>query len=398
MTVRPARVSPGTTHAASVLADYRAFPILYVDDERQNLVTFRYALDDAFTVLTADSGSEALRMVEREDVAVLVCDQRMPGMSGVEVCAAVRHIRPDVARVILTAYADLDAALAAINQGEVLRYLTKPWNDEDLRATLRSTIDLVQLQRTVRDMQLRILRGGSTRAIEMLSTEIAREITEPVAALEISTEHVRDLLDAGLASWPEPPRAEALVRQARDAQRDSDAPVEQLKTLSDRLRLRLRPGPPPPAPVCDVAGVVRATVAILGATLAPRASVHVMLQASPVAAIDAAQLAQILVQVLTNAMQALDGLPRAQAEVRVIVTEDAGEAIVAVPDTGPGIPEDLRERVFDPFFSTREGAFGLGLAVARRLAEQAGGSLVAECGEGSGANLVLRLPRIPMRS
>lgn len=374
-------------------ADYRAFPILYVDDERQNLVTFRYALEDGFTVLTAESGSEALRLVEREDVAVLVCDQRMPGMTGVEVCAAVRQMRPDVARVVLTAYADIGAAIAAINQGEVLRYLTKPWDDDELRVVLRSTIDLVQLQRTVRNMQLRILRGSS-RALEALSSEIAREITEPLTAIEISTEQVRDLLDAGLSSWQESPRAEVLVRQAREAQRDAVAPIDGLKRLTDRLRRRQRPDRPPPAPVCDVAGVVRATVAILGTAIVPHAQVHVVLQASPVATIEAAQLAQILVQVLTNATQALEGRPWADAHVSVIVDASDREAVVRVPDTGPGIAEHLRERVFDPHFSTREGMPGLGLAVARRLAEQAGGSLVMECAEGAGANFVLRLPRL----
>lgn len=374
-------------------ADYRAFPILYVDDERQNLVTFRYALEDGFTVLTAESGREALRLVEREDVAVLVCDQRMPGMTGVEVCAAVRQMRPDVARVVLTAYADVNTAIAAINQGEVLRYLTKPWDDDELRTVLRSTIDLVQLQRTVRDLQVRILRGSS-RAVESLSVEIAREMTEPLTAIEISAEQVRDLLDAGLSSWCEPPRAEVLVRQAREAQHDADAPIGTLKRLTDRLRRRQRPDCPPSAPRCDVAGIVRATAAILGSTIAPHAQLHVVLHASPVATIEGTQLAQILVQVLTNAAHVLATRSRGDARVSIIVHESDRDAVVRIPDSGPGISEHLRERVFDPYYSTSEGMPGLGLAVARRLAEQAGGSLAIEGNPTGGAIFVLRLPRI----
>src|SRR5438477_12867701 len=107
------------------------YPVLYVDDEPQNLATFRYVLEDRFTVLTAGDGREAVELLEREDVAVLVCDQRMPYMTGVEVCRRASEIKPDVVRIIMTAYADLQAAVDAINQGQVLRYLSKPWRNDE---------------------------------------------------------------------------------------------------------------------------------------------------------------------------------------------------------------------------------------------------------------------------
>src|SRR5687767_10291527 len=125
---------------------YRDYPILYVDDEPQNLLTLRYALDDEFTVLTASTGAEAMQVLEQRSIAVLLCDQRMPGMTGVEVCRRARDLRPDVVRIIVTAYADLQAAVDAINQGQVARYVTKPWRNDELIELLRATIDLVRVQ------------------------------------------------------------------------------------------------------------------------------------------------------------------------------------------------------------------------------------------------------------
>lgn len=374
--------------------DYRDFPILYVDDERENLLTFRYALEDRFTVLTAGSGRDALGLLERERLSVLVCDQRMPEMTGVEVCAAARAVRPEVARIIVTAYADLQAAVDAINKGEVLRYIAKPWRDKELRATLESCIDLVELERTVRDMQVRLFRGGSSRVAEQFGADVARQLEAPVAALEMSAEQVGDLLDTGLATWAERERAEQLVRHARDAHRESAAPIGELKAMGDRLRRRQRLDTPPRAHATDVTRVVRATVRMLEEAVIPPLRVRVVLEGSPVAPIEPARLGQILVHLVMNATQAMEALPREAAAIEILVGETPEQAIVRVSDTGPGIASELRERVFDPFFTTHSGRQGTGLSLARQLAEDAGGSLEVHPMGRQGACFLLRLPRV----
>jgi response regulator RpfG family c-di-GMP phosphodiesterase len=176
------------------VSEHRAYPILYVDDEPQNLFTFRYALEDQFTVLTARDGREAVRLLEREQIAVLMCDQRMPEMTGVEVCRRAREIRPDVVRIIVTAYSDMQVAIDAINQGQVLRYLTKPWRNDELVDVLESAIDLVRMRRTVHEMQVKMLRGGHPPVFEALLRQVANELQSPVGALEMGAEHMGDLL------------------------------------------------------------------------------------------------------------------------------------------------------------------------------------------------------------
>lgn len=113
--------------------------VLFVDDEENILRSVsRLFIDEPIEVLTATSGQEGLDILSGSpDIAVIVSDQRMPGMSGAEFLEKSKSISPDAVRIILTGYADVHAAVDAINLGGAWRYLAKPWNDDDLIRTVR---------------------------------------------------------------------------------------------------------------------------------------------------------------------------------------------------------------------------------------------------------------------
>jgi DNA-binding NtrC family response regulator len=114
--------------------------ILYVDDETPNLDLFRRWFDEDFTILTAHSGPEALEVLERSEVAVVVSDQRMQPMEGIELLSKVEARFPEATRMLLTAYSDRELLLAAIQKGRVHDYILKPWQAEDLGLRLRQGI------------------------------------------------------------------------------------------------------------------------------------------------------------------------------------------------------------------------------------------------------------------
>ena len=114
--------------------------ILYVDDDDSNLVVFQAACGREFEVLTANSGVQAMDIMRSQGVALLIADQRMPGMSGVEVLERVRNDYPDVVRILITAYSDFQEATAAINRGQIHRFLKKPWVIDELRANLTEAL------------------------------------------------------------------------------------------------------------------------------------------------------------------------------------------------------------------------------------------------------------------
>jgi two-component system response regulator AtoC/two-component system response regulator HupR/HoxA len=120
--------------------DWNSFDVLVVDDEEDNLDAFRFAFRKSFTIHYALGGAQALDMIERLDPAVIVTDQRMPGMSGIDVLKRAKERRQDTFGILLTAYADLGVLIDALNSGSVDRYLQKPWNSKELTVILRQGI------------------------------------------------------------------------------------------------------------------------------------------------------------------------------------------------------------------------------------------------------------------
>src|SRR5262249_26241506 len=108
--------------------------LLVVDDEPEVLHTVHDLFRMDYKVLTHSRASEALATLERVDVPVLLTDQRMPEMSGVELLRRAKRLRPDTTRLLFTGYADIGAVIDAINEGNVFRYVTKPWDPQELAA------------------------------------------------------------------------------------------------------------------------------------------------------------------------------------------------------------------------------------------------------------------------
>jgi signal transduction histidine kinase len=300
-----------------------------------------------------------------------------------------------VVRIIVTAYADLQAATDAINQGQVLRYLSKPWRNDELAEVLGSAIELVRMRRLVQDMQSRLLRSSHPPVLEAMARQIATELRDQVTSLEMNAEQVGDLLSAGLSSWESQSRARELVEHARETHRESSPPISQLRSIVHKLERGQRLPELRPTENSDVVRVVRAAVRILSSSLEPSARLQLVISGSPAVPMDAASLGQVLVHLIVNAEQALRRLPaHADKLITIRIAEAENGAEIAVVDTGPGIASEHLERIFDPYFTTREGAAGLGLSFARHMVSLAGGTLGVESEPGAGARFLLRLPRV----
>jgi YesN/AraC family two-component response regulator len=156
------------------------YKIMIVDDEPANLRALERLFREHYEVLTANSGAEALELLSHHDVALLITDQRMPGMTGIELLKKTMSLRPRMVRIILTGYTDVEALVEAINCGQVYRYITKPWSNEDLRVTIKRALEHFETNRKRHELQLANERLMSVlKEIEQLaSLEASRELDE----------------------------------------------------------------------------------------------------------------------------------------------------------------------------------------------------------------------------
>ncbi len=166
------------------------FSILYVDDERQNLVSFKATFRREYTVHIAESAMEGLDVLREKPVDLVVTDQRMPQMTGVQFLEKVVPEYPDTVRIILTGFSDIEAIVGAINEGQVFRYITKPWDERELRMTLENARQIAGLQKSRRSLlsELQKKVQEQEKTLRMFMKYVPQTVVEK--ALEATEESI----------------------------------------------------------------------------------------------------------------------------------------------------------------------------------------------------------------
>ena len=157
------------------------YKIMIVDDEPANLRTLERLFRPDYQVVAAPSGAEALALLEQHDVALLISDQRMPAMTGVELMIKTVAIRPHMVKILLTGYTDVGALIDALNSGLVYRYLTKPWNNDDLRLTVSRALEHYEMMKSkhLLGMENQRLRARLGEISELASGGLNQESVVP---------------------------------------------------------------------------------------------------------------------------------------------------------------------------------------------------------------------------
>lgn len=132
------------------------FSILYVDDEEHNLISFRATFRTDYRIYTAINGKEGLDILRNHPVDLIITDQRMPDLTGIQFLEKTISEFPDAIRMILTGYSDISVIIDAINSGRVFRYITKPWDESELKMTIENARQVKQLNRNNRDLMVKL--------------------------------------------------------------------------------------------------------------------------------------------------------------------------------------------------------------------------------------------------
>lgn len=379
---------------------YQKYAILFVDDEEISRKYFGRAFGVDFRVLLAPSADAALELLERRDaeVGLLVTDQRMPGRSGSSLLAEVRQRFPGIVRILTTAYASLDDAIAAVNQGEVFRYLTKPWDLAKVQQALRDGLDLFLTQQHERE-----LLSARRQTMYSLAASVAHEMRTPLASIGSAVGGIRRYLPSLLEvydraeaeGWSLPPIREAHRRVLASATDSIDHTLRQAHAVIDLLLMNAgdRPGARGQYQLHSMRGCVREALDSYPFSASQRDRVRLVDGPDFTFAGADALMVYVFYNLFRNALYAVEAA--GQGEVTVSVEPGDAENQVRVRDTGTGIPGEQLPRIFDEFYSNKHGTAGtgMGLAFCRRVMKSFGGHIECDSEEGRYTEFLLRLPR-----
>ena len=332
---------------------------------------------DGHDVLAVTSGTEAIRLLNERQFDVVLTDLRLADVDGIDILKEVQRTAPDTAAIMLTGYASLESAVAALRSG-AYDYLMKPSDVDELRATVNRAIERKQLRQKL--LELEEVDRLKTQFLSMASHELRTPLTAVLGYLA--------LMEEGLAGPVTPEQQHTLLQVKGSSEK-------LLELIGDLLELTsLKRGelvvnltefdPRDPlkealaSPGCKKAGVslVVAEAAVL-----------------PMMNSDKRKVTRLVAALLDNAFKFTE-----KGEVRVSIKLRDGQVVYRITDTGVGISDDAQRFVFDEFrqedgsATRRYGGSGLGLAIARRLAQLLGGEISLSSQQGRGSTFTAQLP------
>ena len=352
--------------------------ILVVDDENGPRQSLRMLLNETYHVILASGVDEALAMLEHNDVDIIITDIRMPRKTGLDLLREVRVRHPHIEVIVLTGYGALDSAMTAIDYG-AFAYVEKPFDNEAMLEKIRACEAHSREQRERRLMAERAVEANRFETFGHLVSSTMHDLGTP---LSIIGTHL-DLIVANPGKANLDQRIETMrsqVRHCNELVHSTMRFLRQPKTPKSRFKLNTV------IELClDVARplLLRHEVLVL-AGLSP---------SIPSCEGDLVLVRQAILNLIYNACQAMceQEQPR---QLEIQTWNEEGHVCVAVRDTGPGVPEEDREHVFETLYSTRPEGTGLGLALVRRVMEQHGGQAIVAPHAGRGARFVLRFPAV----
>jgi two-component system probable response regulator PhcQ len=379
-------------------SNYKRFAILYVDDEEMSLKYFPRAFEDQFRILTASNAQDGLKLLEehKDDIGILMTDQRMPGEKGVWLLEKARQLRPQMIRILATAFADMEAAINAVNTGAIYKYVTKPWDPPQLEQTLKRGMEFFVTQQerdkllkekmsVIRNMmvadhivRLGLLAAGMSHHIRnsLVAVKTFLDLAPAKMQEEKATQEVRNP-----DFWKEYHQSvqmqiEKINNMLKDLWAASEKPTFE---FNDCVRLR------------QIVGEVVTKLDSSFAAKNIKVENNIPENLSPLM-VDRLKFSRLFELLFKDEIVSLP----ANSTIRLSAAGHNEHIEIKVEDDGPGLPKDALSLVFDPFVLRTDTPleYGINLMACFFIVHHHGGTIEAR-NEGKGTTFVLDLPTNP---
>jgi len=385
--------------------DYKKYAVLYVDDEEKSLTSFTRAYGDDFRIFIATNAQDGLKLLEQhaDEIGVLMTDQRMPAEKGVWLLERARQSRPRILRMLVTAYADMDAAIAAVNSGAIYRYITKPWDPAQLELTLRHALEFFMVQ-AERDQllceKMSVLRNMMIAdrivSLGLLAAGLSHHIRNSLVA-------VKTFLDLAPGKMAEEKKHAADLRNPdfwKEYHQNVQSQVEKINSLLGDLWAASENNA---ATQFDDEVRLHETVsAVLAQFREQFASRRIEIDnhipdSLPALRVDKPKFGRLFELLLKEEVATLPAGSRITLAAELLSNGAKPEIIVRINDNGPGLPQEALSVIFDPFVVTDSvpSEYGIHLMACFFIVHHHGGTIEAHSEPGQGNAFTLHLPLKP---
>jgi len=388
--------------------DYKKHAILYVDDEEMSLKYFIRAFEDRFRIYTASNAQDGLKLLEehKDDIGLLMTDQRMPGEKGVWLLEKARQLRPRIIRILATAYADMEAAIAAVNTGAIYKYVTKPWDPPQLENTLRRGLEFFMVQRE-RDQLLRekmsvlhnMMIADRIVSLGLLAAGLSHHIRNSLVA-------VKTFLDLAPAKMEEEKMDLEGLRNPdfwKEYYQNVQGQIEKINNLLKDLWTASEKPAFEFADQVSLYSVVSETIQRVNEDFADK-KIRVQNQipeSLPTLSVDQPKIYRLFELLLKDALATLPAGSAMVFSARPLESLSGEKEVeIQVKDNGPGLPKEALRLIFDPFVvrSDSPTEYGIHLMACYFIVHHHGGRIDAKSAEGQGTTFTIRLPINPART
>ncbi len=352
--------------------------VLYIDDEDNNLKSFRATLRKDFKIFTAIDAEEGLRIAQEEEIHVVIADQRMPGMTGTEFFEKMVKINPDPIRILLTGYSDISSVIDAINKGEVYRFIDKPWNIEQIKNSIKNAADIyfMRMELKEKNIKLKKLHSEMNQFVYSLSHELRGPLMSisgisKLAKLEIIdplTREYFDMIDSATV------KLDDYIYKMLDFYRSTKIDHKVTKV--------------------DFNEIMKQQMEAYHAKF-DLSNFHLNIQVNQTSDFfsDEAKIRVILNNLFSNSVQ-FQKSETEQKNINLTIEVLEEKAIISVEDNGIGIESKHHPEVFNLFTraTQKNVGVGLGLYMVKEAVEQMGGSIDLISVLDEGTKIIVTLP------
>ena len=388
------------------LYDYKKFAVLYVDDEEKSLKYFARAFEDEFRIFTAANAQDGFKLLEqhKDEIGLLMSDQRMPGEKGVQLLEKARQLRPRIVRILATAYSDMEAAIAAVNTGAIYKYVMKPWDPPQLEATLKRGLEFFIVQRE-RDELLtqkfsvlhNMMIADRVMSLGLLAAGMSHHIRNSLVA-------VKTFLDLAPAKLQEENINMGNLRNPEfweEYYQNVQGQVEKINSLLNELWTASEK---PTFAFGDRVHLHEVIAEVLAKLKKNFADKNIQVENNvpdtlPTLSVDKPKFYRLFELLLKDEIVSLPAGSQVKlsAQLATAGLDQTTEIEVQIRDNGPGLPQEALRLIFDPFAARNDSPmeYGINLMACYFIVHHHCGKIEAKSESGGGTTFTLRLPTNP---